>query len=119
MKMGKRNKKFENLVTAFVNETFTDKGGDIAKLRSTITKLLFTPKLQWKSEEITNDGGDNLLGTKHTLQNIDLLVTVYTSVEHPSCSVIWNGRKAYTGTLNECKQFCSDKILNDFLKLCE
>lgn len=80
---------------------------------------LFNPKLQWKSEKITNDGGDNLLGIKYTIENIDILVTIYASVEHSNCSVIWNGKRAYTGALEECKQFCTDKVLNDFLKLCE
>ena len=118
--MSKNNKKFEKLVTAFVNETFTDKGGDVAKFRSAITKLLFTPKLQWKSEEIRNNGGDNLLYTIHYILNYDTETTikVYEYTDGTNC-LDWGNHTLLWGTVDECKQFCSDKILEDFLKLCE
>ncbi len=118
MIMGKNNKKFEKLITAFVDETFTDKGGDIAKLRSDITKLIFTPKLQWKSEENTCYGGTVLLSRIHSVVNCDIDIQIYDPGDI-SPYVTWNGKHVFEGTLEECKQFCSDKILNDFLKLCE
>jgi len=115
---GKNNKKFEKLVTAFVNETFTDKGGDIEKFRSAITKLLFTPKLQWKLEEIRHHGGDILLATVHSVTNYHTSIQVYDPV-NGTAGVNWNGNLVFEGTLEECKKYCSNKILDDFLKLCE
>ena len=82
-----------------------------------IVKLL-TPKLQWKSRDITNNGGDNLLYVVYTLQDYPANVTISEWFYRP-CSLVWNSRHLMSGTLDECKQFCSDKILNDFLKLCE
>ena len=83
-------------------------------------KELLTPKLQWKSEEITNDGGDNLLYTIHYILNYDTETTikVYEYTDGTNC-VDWGNSTLFWGTVDECKQFCSDKILEDFLKLCQ
>ena len=88
---------------------------EIAK--SIVVKLL-TPKLQWKSEEISCDGGNTLLATVYSVTNYHTSIQVYDPV-NGTASVNWNGNLVFEGALEECKQFCSDKILNDFLKLCE
>ena len=79
---------------------------------------LFTPKLQWKSEEIRHHGGDILLATVHLVTNYHTSIQVYDPV-NGTAGVNWNGNLVFEGTLEECKKFCSDKILNDFLTLCE
>ena len=83
-------------------------------------KKLLTPKLQWKSEEIRNDGGDNLLYTIHYILNYDTETTikVFEYTDGTNC-VDWGNSTLFWGTVEECKQFCSDKILEDFLKLCQ
>ena len=88
-----------------------------ADATDSILKLL-TPKLQWKSEEISRDGGSTLLATIHSVTNYHTSIQVYQPVVMDTY-VNWNGNIVFVGKLNECKQFCSDKILNDFLKLCE
>jgi len=79
---------------------------------------LFTPKLQWKSEEIRYSGGDILLSTIHTVSNYHTEIRIYEPVNGIT-HVAWNGHVIFEGTLEECKKYCSDKILDDFLKLCE
>lgn len=81
-------------------------------------KELFTPKLQWDSEEISCDGGSTLLATLYSVTNYHTSIQVYDPV-NGTASVNWNGNLVFEGTLEECKQFCTDKVLNDFLKLCE
>ena len=76
------------------------------------------PKLQWKSEEISCDGGSTLLATVHSVTNYHTSIQVYDPVSE-TAGVNWNGNLIFEGTLEECKKFCSDKILDDFLKLCE
>ncbi len=114
--MNKINQLFEDLISDFSLD-LQDREY-VYQLQADIVKLL-TPKLQWKSEEITNDGGDNLLATKYVLQNVDVMVSIIDHTEVDECTVRWNHESLFTGTLEECKQFCSDKILEDFLKLCE
>ena len=79
---------------------------------------LFTPKLQWKSEEIRYSGGDILLSTIHTVSNYHTEIRIYEPVDGIT-HVAWNGHVIFEGTLDECKKFCSNKVLDDFLKLCE
>lgn len=80
---------------------------------------LFTPKLEWKSEEVTNAGGDNLLATIYCSTDFpDTAIYIYSPVKG-STYVNWNGNELFEGTVDECKKYCSDKILEDFLKLCE
>lgn len=79
---------------------------------------LFIPKLQWKSEEIRHRGGDILLATVHSVTNYHTSIQVYEAV-NDNPYVNWNGSWIFEGTLDECKKYCSDKILDDFLKLCE
>lgn len=79
---------------------------------------LLTPKLQWKSQEITNNGGSNLVASIYSLKNYHCSIQIYDHVDKLA-QVHWNHRASFTGSLEECKKFCSDKILNDFLKLCE
>ena len=88
-----------------------------ANATDSILKLL-TPKLKWKLEEIRHYGGDILLATVHLVTNYHTSIQVYDPV-NGTAGVNWNGNLVFEGTLEECKKFCSDKILNDFLKLCE
>lgn len=89
----------------------------LAEAALEIAKLL-TPKLQWKSEEITCYGGTVLLSRTHSVVNCDADIQIFDPGDiFPY--VTWNGKHVFEGELEECKQFCSDKILNDFLKLCE
>lgn len=82
------------------------------------TVNVFTPKLQWKSKEITNNGESTLVAAIYSLKNYHCSIQIYEYVDKLA-QVYWNHRASFTGTLEECKQFCSDKILNDFLKLCK
>ena len=116
MTMDKIEKELEEL---FVDFYIHAQDSDACEQLVTDTLKLFTPKLQWKSEEITNDGGDNLLYTLHSLLNVDIKVKIYEPVNYFTCHVSWNGDMLFQGTLEKCKQFCSNKILEDFLKLCE
>lgn len=79
---------------------------------------LFTPKLQWKSEEIRYSGGDILLSTVHTVSNYHTNIRIYEPVNGIT-HVVWNGDVIFEGMLEECKKYCSNKVLDDFLKLCE
>lgn len=77
-----------------------------------------TPKLKWTSEEIRCSGGDILLSTIHKVNNYHTEICVYEPVGGIA-HVVWNGHILFEGALEECKQFCSNKVLDDFLKLCE
>ena len=76
------------------------------------------PKLQWDVEEIRHYGGDILLSTIHTVSNYHTEIRIYQPVNGIT-HVAWNGHVIFEGTLEECKKYCSDKILEDFLKLCQ
>ena len=105
-----------------LNDIFLDVRYESEYIHVCIDKVveLFTPKLQWKSEEIRNDGGDNLLYTIHYILNYDTETTikVFEYTDGTNC-VDWGNSTLFWGTVGECKKFCSDKILDDFLKLCE
>ena len=76
------------------------------------------PKLQWNVEKISSSGGDILLSTIHSVSNYHAAIFIHEPVGGIP-HVVWSCDVMFEGTLEECKQFCSDKILNDFLKLCE
>ena len=82
-------------------------------------KELLTPKLQWKSRNITNNGGDNLLAIQYYLQDSTFVVVILDNKLTGKCCVRWDFKHVFEGTLEECKKYCSDKILEDFLKLCQ
>ena len=115
MTMDKIEKELEEL---FVDFYIHAQDSDACEQLVTDTLKLFTPKLQWKSEEIRNDGGDNLLANIYSVDNYDSTIQIYAHVDEPAY-VNWDHQFLFQGTLEECKQFCSDKILNSFLKLCE
>jgi len=76
------------------------------------------PNLQWDVEEIRHHGGDILLSTIHTVNNYHTNIRIFQPVGGITY-VVWNGDVIFEGTLEECKKYCSDKVLDDFLKLCE
>ena len=103
-----------------LNELFMDAVYEHDHIHVCIDKAidLFTPKLQWKSEDIRHCGGDILLSTIHAVSNYHTEIRIYEPVNGIT-HVAWNGHVIFEGTLEECKKYCSDKILDDFLKLCE
>lgn len=103
-----------------LNELFMDAVYEHDHIHVCIGKAinLFTPKLQWKSEEISCNGGSTLLATVYSVINYHTSIQVYDPV-NGTAGVNWNGNLVFEGTLEECKKYCSDKILDDFLKLCE
>ena len=76
------------------------------------------PKLQWESEEIWYHGGGILLSTIHSVSNYHTEIRIYSPVNGIT-HVAWNGHVIFEGELEECKKYCTDKVLDDFLKLCE
>lgn len=113
--MNKVEKELEEL---FVDFYVHAQDSDACEQLVVDTLKLFTPKLQWKSQEITNNGGSNLVAAIYSLKDYHCSIQIYDHVDKLA-QVHWNHRASFTGSLEECKKFCSDKILNDFLKLCE
>jgi len=80
-----------------------------------IIKLL-TPKLEW-SNWMPVDSYYCKAGCQEFW-----LLKIGDNIYHASSNITQyqlDNLREFEGTLEECKQFCSDKILSSFLKLCQ
>ena len=109
--------KFEDQLNELIQDFYIDgqDGDDVIKLQADIIALI-TPKLQW-SNWMPVDSYYCKAGCQEFW-----ILNVEDDVYHASSDMTkyqLDNFREFEGTLEECKQFCSDKILNDFLKLCE
>ena len=113
MTMG--NKQIEDLTRVLIDVRL-----EVDSFQTGVSKIvtLLTPKLQWKLEEIRHHGGDILLATVYSVTNYHTSIQVYDPV-NGTAGVNWNGNLVFEGTLEECKKYCSNKMLEDHLKLSE